>query len=186
MQPYLTFANWSVVAPGSKDLSHPLAANGLTALKNIIFSTTELHHTVDAAHKHTIPHSWGAFAVLLKHHKCDHMSENKSVLLRAVWLLPKVVAVAFSILWLSGVRAGVRRLSYSTFIYYTQTKPPQSIQPLCLDFSVLRKFILLLLDKCNLMHKRSLPLLGLTNMHSQVELLSTNPAGGCIVHVCVC
>lgn len=64
VQPRLTFADWSVVAPGSKDLSHSLTANGLTALKNIVFSATELHHAADAAHKHTITHSWNAFVVL--------------------------------------------------------------------------------------------------------------------------
>lgn len=42
--------------------------------------------------------------------------------LGAVWSLPEVVAMAFSVLWLSRVGAGVWRLSYSTFIYYTQTK----------------------------------------------------------------
>lgn len=42
--------------------------------------------------------------------------------LGAVWSLPEVIAVAFSVLWLSRVGAGVWRLSYSTFIYYTQTK----------------------------------------------------------------
>lgn len=57
VQPGLTFADWSVIAPGSKDLSHSLAGNGLTALKNIVFSTTELHHAANAAHKHTITHS---------------------------------------------------------------------------------------------------------------------------------
>lgn len=57
VQPGLTFADWSVVAPGSKDLGHSLAANGLAALQNIVFSAAELHHAADAAHKHTITHS---------------------------------------------------------------------------------------------------------------------------------
>lgn len=50
MQLRLTFAHRSVVAPGSKDLSHSLAADGLTALENVVFSATELHHAADAAH----------------------------------------------------------------------------------------------------------------------------------------
>lgn len=57
VQPRLTFADRSVVAPGSKDLGHSLAANGLTALENVVFSATELHHAADAAHKHTVAHS---------------------------------------------------------------------------------------------------------------------------------
>lgn len=58
----------------------------------------------------------------------------------AAWPLPEVVAMAFSVLWLSRVGAGVWCLSYSTFIYYTQTRPPQnpeSIKPFPLAFSVL-------------------------------------------------
>lgn len=64
MQLRLTFADRSVVAPGSKDLSHSLAANGLTALENVVFSATEQHHAADAAHKHTVAHSWGALSGL--------------------------------------------------------------------------------------------------------------------------
>lgn len=37
-----------------------------------------------------------------------------------VYILPEIIAMAFSILWLSWVRAGVRRLSHTTFIYYTK------------------------------------------------------------------
>lgn len=70
MRPRPTFADWSVVAPGCKDLRHSLAANGLTALKNIVFSAAELHHAADAAHKDT----------LQMHHKCERMFENKSLL----------------------------------------------------------------------------------------------------------
>lgn len=77
VQPRLTFTDWSVVAPGSKDLSYSLAANGLTALKNIVFSATELHHAANAAHNHTQLRSiWS----LEKHHKFENMSENRSVL----------------------------------------------------------------------------------------------------------
>lgn len=35
-------------------------------------------------------------------------------------MVPEIVAMAFSILRLPWVRAGVRRLSHPTFIYYTQ------------------------------------------------------------------
>ena len=35
-------------------------------------------------------------------------------------IVPVIIAMAFSILWLSRVRAGVRRLSHTTFIYYTE------------------------------------------------------------------
>lgn len=136
VQPRLTFADWSVVAPGSKDLSHSLAANGLTALKNIVFSATELHHAADAAHKHTVKR----ICSLVKASQMWTYIWKCQFWLGAVWPLPEVVAMAFSILWLSGVGAGVRRLSHSTFIYYTQTRPPQnpeSIKPFPPDFSVL-------------------------------------------------
>lgn len=35
-------------------------------------------------------------------------------------IVPVIAAMAFSILWLSRVWAGVRRLSHTTFIYYTE------------------------------------------------------------------
>lgn len=34
--------------------------------------------------------------------------------------VPEIIAVAFSILWLSRVGTGVRRLSHTPFIYYTE------------------------------------------------------------------
>lgn len=37
-----------------------------------------------------------------------------------VQIVPEIIAMAFSILWLSWVRAGVRCLSHTTFIYYTE------------------------------------------------------------------
>lgn len=55
---------------------------------------------------------------------CAAMSEYKCLIQSvSVWscvqIVPEITAVAFSILWLSRVRAGVRRLSHTTFIYYT-------------------------------------------------------------------
>lgn len=35
-------------------------------------------------------------------------------------IVPEVIAMAFSILWLSWVWAGVRSLSHTAFIYYTE------------------------------------------------------------------
>ncbi len=37
-----------------------------------------------------------------------------------IQIVPEIIAMAFSILWLSRIRAGVRRLSHTTFIYYTE------------------------------------------------------------------
>lgn len=54
--PFLTFTDGSMVTPGCKDLGHPLATDGFTALENIVFSTTELHHTANATHKYTHTH----------------------------------------------------------------------------------------------------------------------------------
>lgn len=56
-RPRLTFADWSVVAPGCEHLRHSLAADGLAALQNVVFSTAELHHAADAAGKRTQSHA---------------------------------------------------------------------------------------------------------------------------------
>lgn len=49
---FLTFTDRSVVTPGCEDFSHSLAADGFTALKNIVFSASELHHTFNAKNTH--------------------------------------------------------------------------------------------------------------------------------------
>lgn len=59
--------------------------------------------------------------------------EKRLFWLGAAWTLPEVVAVAFSILRLSRVGAGVGRLSHSTFIYYTETRTPQNLQSITLS-----------------------------------------------------
>lgn len=53
---FLTFTDWPMVTPGCKDFSHSLAADGFTALKDIVFPTTELHHTANATHTYTHNH----------------------------------------------------------------------------------------------------------------------------------
>ena len=60
--------------------------------------------------------------IVLKYISADLSVVELSVNMHCLWvqIVPKVVAMAFSILWLSWVRAGVRCLSHTTFIYYTE------------------------------------------------------------------
>lgn len=56
-QKCLTFAHGPVVTPGCEDFSHSLAADGFTALENVVFATTELHHAADATGRDTESHT---------------------------------------------------------------------------------------------------------------------------------
>ena len=68
----LTFAHGPVVAPGGEHLRHPLTADGLAALEDIVLATGEVDLAADTAHTHTHTHT----------HEYMHLHTNKHMHIR--------------------------------------------------------------------------------------------------------
>ena len=70
----LTFAHGPVVAPGGEHLRHPLTADGLAALEDIVLATGEVDLAADTAHTHTHTHTHT--------HEYMHLHTNKHMHIR--------------------------------------------------------------------------------------------------------